>query len=91
MTNNHHHFGSRTDIKTFLSTLPDSERQTLQAEEPYEAATILVEDYSLCPWNITEHVESQVPVTELSGTDPRDMLRHEAVLCLEQLINDEFH
>lgn len=38
--------------------------------------------------SITTHLESTVPYDELSGPDPREMLVHEARLCVESPLTD---
>jgi hypothetical protein len=82
------HLESRADLREFVAEVADEYRAEADEWGTYEAATALYEDYNLCPWNITTHFESNVPFNELSGPDPRDMLVHEAYLCLEDLLTE---
>lgn len=82
------HFESKASLKEFVVDTADEYRADADEWGTYEAATALYEDYNLCPWNVTTHLESNVPYSELSGPDPRDMLVHEAYLCLEELLTE---
>lgn len=82
------HFQSKANLKEFVADVADEYRADAEEWGTYEAATALYDDHDLCPWSITAHLESNVPYSELSGPDPRDMLTHEAYLCLEQLLTE---
>jgi hypothetical protein len=86
MTNQH--FQSEDALREFVAEVADEYRADADEWGTYEAATALYDDYDLCPWSITMYLDSNVPYDELSGSDPRDMLTHEAYLCLEQLLTD---
>ena len=81
-------FESEAELRDFVAELADEYRADANEWGEYEAATALYEDHDLCPWSITTHFESTVPFDELSGPDPREMLVHEAYLCLESLLAD---
>jgi len=80
------HFDSEAELREFVAEVADEYRADADEYGEYEAATALYEDHDLCPWSITTHLESTVPYDELSGPDPRDVLVHEAYLCLESLL-----
>lgn len=82
------HFDSEAELRDFVAEVADEYRTDADEYGEYEAATALYEDHDLCPWSITTHLESNVPFNELSGPDPRDMLVHEAYLCLEELLTE---
>ncbi|WP_128081467.1 hypothetical protein [Haloferax sp. ATB1] len=83
------HFTSETQLKQFVHEISDDYQDIASQFDTYEAATAVFEDYDLCPWNITSFVRGGVPHDELSGPDPRDQLRHEAVLAVESLLEQE--
>lgn len=80
------HFESEAALRDFVAEVADEYRAEADEWGTYEAATTLYDDYDLCPWSITTHLESTVPYDELSGPDPREMLVHEASLCLEEVL-----
>ena len=80
------HFQSEDEIREFLSDIADDYREDAEEWGTYEAATAIAMDYDICPWSITKYFESSVPYDELSGPDPRDMIEHEAYLCIEDLL-----
>jgi hypothetical protein len=80
------HLESEAELQDFVAEVADEYRADADEWGTYEAATALYNDHDLCPWSITTHLESTVPYDELSGPDPRDMLTHEARLCLEELL-----
>jgi hypothetical protein len=82
------HFESEAELRDFVADVADEYRADADEWDTYEAATALYEDYDLCPWSITTHLESTVPFDELSGPDPREMLVQEACLCIESLLTD---
>ncbi|MBB6647847.1 hypothetical protein [Halobellus ruber] len=82
------HFESESDLRDFVTDVADEYRADADEWSTYEAATALYENHDLCSWSITTHLESNVPYDELSGPDPRDMLVHEAYLCLEELLTE---
>jgi len=82
------HFQSKANLKEFVADVAGEYRAEADEWGTYEAATALYKDHNLCPWNITTHFESNVPYNELSGPDPRDMLVHEAYLCIEDLLTE---
>jgi hypothetical protein len=82
------HFESESDLREFVADVAEEYRNDAVDWGTYEAATALYEDHNLCPWSITTHLESNVPYEELSGPDPRDMLVHEARLCIESLLTE---
>jgi hypothetical protein len=82
------HFDSEAELREFVGEVADEYRADADEYDEYEAATALYEDHDLCPWSITTHLESNVPYDELSGPDPRDMLVHEAYLCLDELLTE---
>jgi len=82
------HFESKSELRDFVADVADEYRADADEWGTYEAATALYEDHDLCPWSITTHLDSNVPYNELSGPDPRDMLTHEAYLCLEKLLTE---
>lgn len=84
------HFDSESELRDFTADVADEYRADADEWGTYEAATALYDDYDLCPWSITTHLESTVPYDELAGPDPRDMLVHEAYLCLEELLTEVY-
>jgi hypothetical protein len=82
------HFESEAELREFIADVADEYRGDADEYGEYEAATALYEDHDLCPWSITTYLESNVPYDELSGPDPRDMLVHEAYLCLDELLTE---
>jgi hypothetical protein len=80
------HFDSEAELRDFVAEVADEYRAETDEYGEYEAATALYNDHDLCPWSITTHLESNVPFDELSGPDPREMLVHEAYLCIESLL-----
>jgi len=80
------HFETKAELRDFVADIADEYREDADEWGTYEAATALYDDHDLCPWSITTHLESNVPYDELSGPDPREMLVHEAYLCLEALL-----
>ena len=82
------HFESEDVLRDFVAEVADEYRAGADEYGTYEAATALYNDHGLCPWSITTHLESNVPYDELSGPDPREMLVHEACLCIESLLAD---
>jgi hypothetical protein len=84
------HFDSESELRDFIADVADEYRADADEWGTYEAATALYDDYDLCPWSITTHLESTVPYDELAGPDPRDMLVHEAYLCLEELLTEMY-
>lgn len=80
------HFDSESELREFIADVAEEYRDDADEWGTYEAATALYEDHDLCPWSITTHLESTVPYDELSGPDPREMLVHEAYLCLDELL-----
>lgn len=82
------HFDSENELSEFIADVADEYRADADEWGTYEAATALYDEYDLCPWSITTYLESNIPYDELSGPDPRDMLTHEACLCIEQLLTD---
>lgn len=84
------HFESEADLREFIADIADDYCNDATEWGTYEAATALYNDYDLCPWSITTHLESNVPFDELSGPDPRDMLIHEVHLCIEALLTERY-
>jgi hypothetical protein len=84
------HFESEAELQGFVADVADEYRADADESGTYEAATALYDDYDLCPWSITTHLESNVPYDELSGPDPREMLVHEAYLCLEEMLVETY-
>jgi hypothetical protein len=84
------HFGSESELRDFIADVADEYRADADEWGTYEAATALYDDYDLCPWSITTHLESNVPYDELSGPDPREMLVQEAYLCLDELLTEVY-
>jgi hypothetical protein len=82
------HFESKAELREFVAEVANEYRVDADDWGEYEAATALYEDHDLCPWSITTHLESNVPHDELSGPDPREMLVHEAYLCIESILTD---
>jgi hypothetical protein len=82
------HVESETALRAFIADVADEYRADADEWGEYEAATALYDDHDLCPWSITTHLESNVPYDELSGPEPRDMLVHEAYLCIESILTD---
>ena len=85
------HFQSANEVREFLNDVADQYRKDADEYGTYEAATAIFSDYSLCPWSITNYFESSVPYDELSGPDPRDMIEHEAVLCIEEILDEIYY
>ena len=84
----HRHFDSEEKHREFVADVADDYRDDAAEWGTYEAATALYADHDLCPWSITTYLESTVPYDELSGPDPRDMIEHEANLCIAELLDD---
>jgi hypothetical protein len=82
------HFESEAELRDFVAEIADEYRADADEWGEYEAATALYNAHDLCPWSITTQLESNVPYDELSGPDPRDMLVHEARLCIESLLTE---
>jgi len=82
------HFDSESDLRESIADVAGEYRADAEEWGTYEAASALYDDHDLCPWSITTHLDSNVPFDELSGPDPRDMIEHEAYLCLEIILND---
>jgi hypothetical protein len=77
-------------IREFVADVAPQYRKDAEEWDTYEAASALYEEEGLCPWSITTHFESNVPYGELSGPSPRTMIEHEAMLCLEALLEDYY-
>lgn len=84
------HFDSDNELRKFIADVAEEYRADAEEWDTYEAATALYDEYDLCPWSITTYFESNVPYDELSGPNPRDMLIHEACLCIEQLLTEVY-
>jgi hypothetical protein len=84
------HFESKAALRDFVTDKADESRTDADEWGTYEAATALYDDHDLYPWSITSHLESTVPYDELSGPDPREMLIHEAYLCLEEVLTESY-
>jgi hypothetical protein len=84
------HFDSKDSIREFVAGTASDYRDDAIEWGTYEAATALYKDHDICPWSITSYFESNVPYDELSGPDPRDMIEHEAILCLEKVLDDQY-
>ncbi|MBB6644883.1 hypothetical protein [Halobellus ruber] len=82
------HFDSEAELRAFVAEVAAEYRADTDEYGEYEAATALYEDHDLCPWSVTTHLESTVPFDELSGPDPREILIHEACLCIESVLTD---
>jgi hypothetical protein len=80
------HFESEDEIREFVTSVAEEYRDEAEEWGRYEAATTLYKESDLCPWSITKYFESSVPYDELSGPDPRDMIEHEAILCIEEIL-----
>jgi hypothetical protein len=83
-------FETEAELREFVSSVADDYRDDATNWDTYEAATALYADHNLCPWSITTHLESNVPYDELAGPDPREMLVHEACLCIESLLTEHY-
>jgi hypothetical protein len=84
------HFRSEEAIREFVADVAPQHREDAEEWDTYEAASALYKEEGLCPWSITTHFESNVPYGELSGPSPRTMIEHEAMLCLEALLEDYY-
>jgi hypothetical protein len=82
------HFDSEAELREFVTSVANDYRDDATEWGTYEAATVLYDDHDICLWSITTHLESTVPYDELSGPDPRDMIEHEAVLCIESILEE---
>ena len=82
------HFESGDEIQEFVTSVAEEYQEDAEEWGTYEAATALYQENDLCPWSITKYFESNVPYDELSGPDPRDMIEHEATLCIEEILED---
>lgn len=80
------HFESKDEIQEFVSSVAERYQDEAKEWGTYEAATSLYKESELCPWSVTKYFESNVPYDELSGPDPRNMIEHEATLCIEEIL-----
>jgi len=85
------HFESEAALREFVKDVAGESRADADEWGTYEAATALYDDYDLCPWSITTHLDSTVPYDDLSGPGPREMLVHEACLCLEEVLTEIYN